>query len=117
MSGPISYHAGLAAEDIVARDYARRGFQLCERRWRGPGGEIDLIFQKAGALVFVEVKKSRDFARAAARISARQIERIYASASGYLARMPTGQDTDSRFDAAFVNRSGAVQILENAFGP
>ena len=116
MSGAVSYHAGLAAEDIVATDYLRRGFALREKRWRGPGGEIDLIFEKAGALSFVEVKKARDFAVAAARITQRQIERIYASAGGYLATMPNGMDTESRFDAALVDGSGDLEILENAFG-
>jgi len=115
MSGAVSYHAGLAAEDIVARDYERRGFVLRERRWRGLGGEIDLIFEKAGALVFVEVKKARDMSRAAARITRRQIHRIYAAAGGYLASMPAGLNTESRFDAALVDGIGAVEILENAF--
>ncbi len=115
MSGAVSYHAGLAAEDIVARHYERQGFALRERRWRNAGGEIDLIFERAGALVFVEVKKARDFAMAAARITRRQIERIYASAGGYLACMPNGMNTDSRFDAALVNGTGAVEIVENAF--
>ena len=115
MSGAVSYHAGVAAEDIVARDYARRGFALREKRWRGKGGEIDLIFEKSGALVFVEVKKARDFARAATRITHRQIERIYASAGGYLACMPCGLNTESRFDAALVDGTGALEIVENAF--
>jgi len=115
MSGRVSYEAGLAAEDIVARNYAEMGFSLREKRWRGPVGEIDLIFEKAGALVFVEVKKASDFARAAARITSRQIERIYASAAGYLGTMPLGQLTESRFDAALVDSRGAVEIVENAF--
>lgn len=115
MTGAVSYHAGLAAEDIVARVYGRLGYALLERRWRGPGGEIDLIFENAGALVFVEVKKARDFAAAAARITPRQIARINSSASCYLATCPGGQDTESRFDAALVNSSGAVEIVENAF--
>lgn len=115
MSGAVSYHAGLAAEEIVARQYTEQGFTLRERRWRGQGGEIDLIFEKAGALVFVEVKKARDFAAAAARITARQIERIYNSAAGYLACMPLGQLTESRFDAALVDGTGSVEIVENAF--
>ncbi|WP_172298783.1 YraN family protein [Pseudoruegeria sp. HB172150] len=116
MSGALSYHAGVAAEETVASDYLRRGFALRESRWRGPGGEIDLIFEKAGALVFVEVKKAGDFARAAARITQAQIARIYASAGGYLATMPSGMDTETRFDAALVDATGAVEILENAFG-
>lgn len=115
MSGVVSYHAGVAAEDLVATDYARRGFSLREQRWRGPGGEIDLIFEKAGALVFVEVKKARDFAVAAARITARQMDRIAASAACYLAVMPSGQDTEMRFDAALVDARGALEIRENAF--
>jgi len=116
MSGTVSYYAGQAAEDIVANAYLRDGYQPKARRWRGPGGEIDLIFEKLGALVFVEVKKSRDFASAAARISERQMQRIYVSASGFLASMPMGQDTESRFDAALVDSTGRVKILENAFG-
>ncbi len=116
MSGTMSYHAGLCAEDIVADAYRRAGFEPKARRWRGPGGEIDLIFEKLGALVFVEVKKSRDFASAAAQLTERQMQRIYTSASGFLATMPLGQNTESRFDAALVDATGRVEILENAFG-
>jgi putative endonuclease len=116
MSGAVSYHAGQCAEDIVSDDYQSRGYAPRARRWRGPGGEIDLIFEKLGALVFVEVKKSRDFATAAAHLTDRQMQRIYASAGGFLASMPLGQDTETRFDAALVDSKGAVQIVENAFG-
>ena len=116
MSGSVSYHAGQCAEDIVSRVYCREGYAQLARRWRGPGGEIDLIFEKRGALVFVEVKKSSSFATAGARLSERQMQRIYASAGSFLATMPNGQDTESRFDAALVDATGRVEILENAFG-
>jgi putative endonuclease len=116
MSGAVGYHAGLCAEDIVATRYERGGYDLLERRWRGKGGEIDLIFGKDDAIFFVEVKKSRDFATAAARLSARQMQRIYDSAGAYLANAPGGQDTDVRFDVALVDAIGATQIIENAFG-
>jgi len=116
MSGKVSYCAGLCAEDIVSQVYCRNGYEPKAKRWRGSGGEIDLIFEKLGALVFVEVKKSRDFASAAAQLSERQMQRIYASASGFLSSMPMGQDTESRFDAALVDATGQVEILENAFG-
>jgi len=42
----VGYHAGLAAEEIVAADYARRGLRLERRRWRGKRGEIDLIVRE-----------------------------------------------------------------------
>lgn len=114
--GSVSYHAGQSAENAVASDYERRGFAIARRRWRGAGGEIDLIARNGDGLVFVEVKKSRSFDAAAARISPRQIERIYASAAQFLESEPAGQLTNVRFDAALVDASGAVQIIENAFG-
>ncbi len=111
----VSFHAGQAAELRVASDYQRRGFTILHRRWRGAGGEIDLIARDAEGLVFVEVKKSQTFDMAAARINRRQMNRICASAAQYLENEPGGQLTNVRFDAALVNALGAVQIIENAF--
>ncbi len=115
MSGRTSYYAGAAAEDIVATDYARRGRPELNRRWRGSAGEVDLIVKEGDCIVFVEVKKSRNFAQAAARLSRRQMDRIYGAASEYIAGEPKGQLTDVRFDVALVNGQGTVQIIENAF--
>jgi putative endonuclease len=115
MSGTVSYHAGRVAEDSVAENYARRGFAIAQRRWRGRGGEIDLIAREGDGLVFIEVKKSRSFARAAERISRRQMERILMAASEFVAGEPRGQLTDMRFDVALVDGTGRIEILENAF--
>ncbi len=111
----VSFHAGQAAELRVASDYERRGFTILHHRWRGAGGEIDLIARDAEGLVFVEVKKSQTFDMAAARINRRQMNRICASAAQYLENEPGGQLTNVRFDAALVDALGAVQIIENAF--
>jgi len=116
VTGVVGYHAGLSAEAIAASRYQRQGWRLREERWRGPGGEIDLILEKSGVVVFVEVKKSRDFATAAARLSVRQKGRIYAAAGGYMERLPGGQNSEARIDVALVNGVGAVEIIENAFG-
>ncbi|UWR03446.1 YraN family protein [Ruegeria conchae] len=114
--GSVSYHAGRSAEFSVATEYQRRGYSIAQRRWRGAGGEIDLIARNADGLVFVEVKKSRSFEAAAARINRRQMDRICASAAQYLEQEPGGQLTNTRFDAALVDDTGTVQIIENAFG-
>lgn len=100
----------------VATDYERRGFSIAHRRWRGGGGEIDLIARDGDGLVFIEVKKSTSFDHAACRISRRQMDRICASAAQFLEHEPGGQLTNVRFDAALVDATGAVQIIENAFG-
>ena len=116
MSGAVSYHAGLAAEHQVAADYQRRGHAMCQHRWRGKGGEIDLIARDGDGLIFIEVKKAGDFARAVERITLRQLQRIYDAAGEYLARMPLGQNTPVRIDVALVNGAGQIEIIENAFG-
>lgn len=114
MSGLVSYLSGQAAEDIVARDYDCRGQHVEARRWRGTYGEVDLIARDGDTVVFVEVKKSRDFMRAAQRITRAQLERIHATACEYLEREPRGQMTPCRFDVALVNAQGATDIIENA---
>ncbi|MDQ2092145.1 YraN family protein [Marimonas arenosa] len=114
--GQQAFLSGLAAEDSVVRDYVRRGLIEERRRFRGQQGEIDLVMRDGDALVFVEVKKSASFARAAESLSARQMARIYGAAEEYLASAPAGLLTDVRFDVALVDAAGAVRIVENAFG-
>lgn len=114
--GQVAYHAGIAAEGRIAQDYERRGYAVAFTRWRGEAGEIDLIVRDGDGLIFVEVKKSRSFARAAERVSAAQMARITRAAEEYLAGEPAGSLTDVRFDVALMDGQGAIRILENAFG-
>ena len=114
--GKAAFHAGVAAENRIAQDYERRGFAIARRRWRGKGGEIDLILRDGAGLIFVEVKQARDLARAAQSLSARQMHRIYHSAEEFLAGEPNGSLTEVRFDVALVDGQGQTHIIENAFG-
>ena len=114
--GKTAYHAGMAAEHLIAQDYERRGFSVAFRRWRGQSGEIDLILRNGSGLIFVEVKQARDFARAVHSLSHRQIQRIYQSAEEFLSQEPNGSLTEVRFDVALVDGQGKLQIVENAFG-
>lgn len=114
--GHLAYHAGMAAEYRIAQDYERRGFPVAMRRWRGRSGEIDLILRDGAGLIFVEVKQSRDFARAAESLSARQMQRLWDAAEEYLDHEPAGSLTEVRFDVALVDGTGDMRIIENAFG-
>ena len=115
MSGARSFHAGLAAEAAVARHYEGSGRPITATRWRSEGGEIDLIARDGAEVIFIEVKQSRSHAEAAERLSPRQMSRIWASASVFLAGEPAGQDTQARFDLALVDGMGRIEIIENAF--
>lgn len=87
-----------------------------ETRWRGPAGEIDLIFRDGDELIFVEVKKSSSHALAASRLDRRQMDRICLSALDYADRIGSGRAVPMRFDAALVDGHGRVDIIRNAFG-
>ncbi|WP_108482847.1 YraN family protein [Oceaniglobus ichthyenteri] len=115
MSGQVSYHAGRCAEDAVAAEYERRGHRIVGRRWRGKGGEIDLIAQGHGGFVFIEVKASRTHHRAALRIGRQQMQRIFDAATEFVANEPDGQLSEMRFDVALMDRAGTIDIIENAF--
>jgi putative endonuclease len=117
--GAAAHQAGRMAEAQVARHYRDRGFAVCETRWRGAGGEIDLILHGAsgGGFVFVEVKTSRDLSRAAAALRPRQFLRLQAAAAEFLGGHPGGLDTPARFDLALVDGRGCVEIIENVLGP
>lgn len=114
MSGLISHLKGKSAEDRVLRAYKEAGHRLVCQRWRGPAGEIDLVLEKAGEIVFVEVKSSRSFAAAAAHLTRRQIARLMASAEAALGSFPKGSLTPMRFDVALVDDRGRVDVIPNA---
>ena len=112
--GEIAYHAGLSAEKQIAKYYISRGYKLLEERWRGSGGEVDLILANSQRVVFVEVKKARDMATAASRVTTAQLRRIFASAEEYLFNMTNPPD-EARIDAALVDATGACDVIENAY--
>ena len=112
--GRCADQAGRAAEDSVAARYLEFGYTLAHRRWRGRSGEVDLILRGPDGIVFVEVKRGRDFDRALDSLGPRQIDRICRATEEFVAGEPDGMLTDVRFDVGLVDGTGQVRILENA---
>ena len=115
MAKYMSYYKGIAAENIVADHYARSGHKLEATRMKTAYGEVDLVMEKQNQWIFIEVKCSKTLAQAAMRITQHQIERIQAAAEDYLAGRGLLGLVDCRFDAALVDATGRVEIVENAF--
>jgi len=88
---------------------------ILQQRYRGRAGEIDLVVRDADESVFVEVKKSKTHAQAAQRLSRRQMDRICRTALKYVGSEPMGLLTPMRFELAFVDQYGAIDVIENAF--
>lgn len=111
--GLTNYQDGLSAEEAVAAHYAARGLPVIAKRWRGRGGEIDLICRDPEVLIFVEVKKSRSFDAAAAHLSYAQLLRIAHAAEEYIGTKADDPLTPMRLDLAMVDATGAIEIQEN----
>lgn len=111
--GRKNFYDGLAAEAGVERRYCDSGGKVVARRWRGAAGEVDLIIRKGAELIFVEVKKAGDFARAAESLSMRQLARIASAAEEFVGAEPQGSLTPFRVDLALVNGQGESRIIEN----
>jgi len=107
--------AGRLAEEGVLRHYRARGATLLEARWRGRGGEIDLILREGADLVFVEVKAARDHDAAAQALGPAQMRRIMLSALDYCEARALGE-VPMRFDVALVDATGRVALMPDAFG-
>ena len=110
--GSTAFHNGIAAEEIAARAYEARGGTIMARRWKVREGEIDLVVDLGGVLVFVEVKFRKSIAAALEAVSPAQQARISACATHYLAKHG-GLDSACRFDLAAIDREGRIEVIEN----
>lgn len=106
--------AGDRAEHEAAQFLHRQGLRSVARNYRCRFGEIDLIMQDGGTLVFVEVRlrHNADFGGAAASIDAGKQGRLIRAAQHYLATLRTLPPC--RFDAVLMDGK-EVAWLKNAF--
>jgi putative endonuclease len=112
----VTRSAGAAAEDLALAHLQRQGLALKARNFTCRMGEIDLIMEERGTLVFVEVRQrsSSAFGSAAESITARKREKLLATARFYLARR--ADIPPCRFDAVLVDGQGRIDWIRDAFG-
>lgn len=113
---------GKRGEDLACAELTRRGYSILARRYRTKFGEIDVITERDGATVFVEVKARRSSRRgsAAESIPFWKRRRISAMAVDYLAW--TGRlNGRCRFDVVAIDGIDTdhmtIRVIENAFSP
>jgi len=108
--------AGARAEDLCAELLRAAGLQVLERNWRCRHGEIDLIAEEGGTLVFAEVRmRSRaGYGGAAESVTVAKRDRLLAAAKLYLTRRP---ESACRFDVFLVSvNPSKVEWVRDAFG-
>ena len=111
---------GQLAENLAEHMLRKKGYRIVERNLRLAGGELDLIAEKHGTLVFIEVKARRgnQFGGAPYAISTRKKQQIIKLALCYLSKHGLA-NTQCRFDAILVvgtqEHSPEVTHIEQAF--
>lgn len=108
---------GAVAESLAAAYLQRNGLRLLESNFRCRFGEVDLIFQDADAVVFVEVRlrTNSSFGGAAASITSTKQARITKAAQMYLQALD--HQPPCRFDAILLDGldSQRIEWIKNAF--
>ncbi|MYF92134.1 MAG: ribonuclease HII [Gemmatimonadetes bacterium] len=113
--GDIGRRGEAAAEAYLEE----RGYRIQERRYRAAGGEIDLVAEAAGELVFVEVKASQRASHPEQRINRAKRQRLTRAARHYI-QYRTAADAVCRFDVIAVWLRAADAEIEHwpdAFKP
>ena len=108
--------AGARAEDLCAELLRASGMRLLARNWRCRHGEIDLIAEEGGTVVFAEVRQrsSTGFGGAAESITSAKRGRLLAAARLYLSGRP---EAHCRFDVFLVEgEPRQVRWIRDAFG-
>lgn len=93
---------GSFGERAAARYFKKKGYRLVAGNYRCRYGEVDLIAEKSGVLVFVEVKtrQNRNFGDPSEAVGYRKQETIKRVAQEFLLTYDT--DSEIRFDVVEV---------------
>jgi len=113
MCAKTSYQKGIDAEEQAALFLQAKGFEILQKRYKTPYGEIDLIAQKEGLLSFVEVKTRPSTAQALQSITPKAKFRISQTAEIFLSEWEQPYDV-ARFDVIALTSNGA-EYIENAW--
>lgn len=106
---------GRWGEDRAAAHYRGLGYRLIDRNWRSSTGEIDLVVERNGLIVFSEVKARRSdrYGPAAAAVSVTKQRRIRRLAMEWLDFHAVPRN-DIRFDVVAITGT-RLELIESAF--
>lgn len=109
---------GKAGEDLATKYLIRDGYKIIERNWKHHKFELDIIAQKGGELIIIEVKtrKNELFARPQDAVNERKIRNIALAADQYIKM--NERDMPVRFDIISITGTGNdvhLEHIEDAF--
>ncbi|OPY70934.1 MAG: hypothetical protein A4E57_00250 [Syntrophorhabdaceae bacterium PtaU1.Bin034] len=110
-----SREEGLRGEEMAIEALKGKGYRIVERNHRNRLGEIDVVAEEGGCLVFVEVKKrnSGRFGEAICAVDERK-QRQLARAALFYMKVHDCFGRSVRFDVIGIDNE-RVKIVKNAF--
>ena len=115
-----SQDLGKTGEVLARRRLEAMGYRILEANYRARGGEIDLVAEKGGSLVFVEVRARTGDAMGSPEesLTAQKRSHLIAAAQEYL-QANQAEEREWRIDlvAVEVGKSGRLarlDVVENA---
>ena len=105
---------GKAYEEKAAAFLESRGYEILERNFSSPGGEIDLIARAGQYLVFVEVKYRADASKGnpLEAVGPAKQERVRRTAAWYLMKKGISQEVPCRFDVVGILGKEIVLVAD-----
>ncbi len=104
--------------EAVAADYLiGQGYKVLERNYRSRAGEVDLIAEKDGVIVYAEIKFRRDgrFGDPLEAVDLRKQRRISRAAAAHYEQWGAPYGKACRFDVIGIYGDGTIRHIENAF--
>lgn len=107
---------GALQEGQAAKFLEGKGYQVLQKNYYSPFGEIDLVARQGRYLVFVEVKYRKDSkgGHPLEAVDAHKQRRIFKSALHYCLRHGYGEQTPCRFDVVGILGEEMIHV-EDAF--
>ncbi len=112
---------GFVAEGLAAKFLESRGYKIIGHNYRKPWGEIDVIAQKEGIIIFVEVKansKSNSGFEAELRADWDKMRKVVRTARTYLIdkKYPTDQEWQVDIVSVTFDRGRGVAKIKHFKG-
>ena len=105
---------GQEGERLAARFLEEQGFRILDRNYRNRLGEIDIVAEDRGVLVFVEVRTLKAYAGHSPEetIQWKKQQRVSRTAQAYIQHKRL-EDRPARFDVVSVTLDGAGSTLRH----
>ena len=107
---------GRAGEKLAQKFLKGKGYKIVKTNYKTYLGEIDIIAEDEGVIVFVEVKTrtSENYGLPCEAVDKKRQERYYKTATYYLQKEKK-TDAECRFDVIEIE-NGEINHIFNAFG-